>query len=293
LKNASRLDNEEENNIKDGTLSLPCQILVVSASPDDPAQHVSLMNAIFTAQKMGVRIDVVRAYDDSVFLSQAAHLTGGVYIRSDTYAAEQPSSASASTSSTHSDINLNLSSPNSSSTIPNSQNQNLMSSKSNIHTRTQSIHSDSSSIQNQRVSESQISKNELEQNPTAMNNTHRIDTLRKISPISPEKSTRNGKTRSLNMNLNLNLNANTNSTAPYSLSGGPCARGLAQLLIGACLPSPLLRNKMHMPILTRVDFRAACRCHSQIVDTGHVCSACLAIYCSSRSFCDACRTVFT
>ncbi|KAI9152544.1 RNA polymerase II transcription factor B subunit 4 [Blastocladiella emersonii ATCC 22665] len=54
-------------------------ILVISASHDNPAHYVSLMNAIFSAQKGEMTIDVCKLYSESVFLQQAAHLTHGVY----------------------------------------------------------------------------------------------------------------------------------------------------------------------------------------------------------------------
>eukprot|EP00667_Euglena_gracilis_P018075 EG_transcript_19155 len=58
------------------------QILVLSASPDTPAQYVSVMNALFSAHKMGVVVDGCHvAGEQSAFLQQAADLTGGVYLR--------------------------------------------------------------------------------------------------------------------------------------------------------------------------------------------------------------------
>jgi transcription initiation factor TFIIH subunit 3 len=58
------------------------RILLLHSSPDDPAQYISTMNAIFCAQKLSVPIDacVLRA-DDVACLQQAASITGGVYLR--------------------------------------------------------------------------------------------------------------------------------------------------------------------------------------------------------------------
>ena len=74
------------------------RILIISISPDQSPSYIPIMNAIFSAQKLvrwllshrgarshdssqKVTIDVCKLLgDDSVFLQQAAHLTGGSYI---------------------------------------------------------------------------------------------------------------------------------------------------------------------------------------------------------------------
>ena len=37
-----------------------------------------------------------------------------------------------------------------------------------------------------------------------------------------------------------------------------------------------------------LDYRASCVCHQRLVDIGHVCSVCLAVYCSFVPFCSIC-----
>ncbi|KAJ2778887.1 RNA polymerase II transcription factor B subunit 4 [Coemansia interrupta] len=61
------------------------RVLVLSAGVDAAAEYISLMNGIFAAQRMGVLIDVckVAGAGDSVFLQQAAEISGGVYLRVD------------------------------------------------------------------------------------------------------------------------------------------------------------------------------------------------------------------
>mgnify|MGYP002712112646 FL=1 len=56
------------------------RILVLSATPDVSAQYVPMMNCIFSAQKQGIQVDVCKLLgDETVFLRQACHLTGGRY----------------------------------------------------------------------------------------------------------------------------------------------------------------------------------------------------------------------
>ncbi|CAG8632860.1 3319_t:CDS:2 [Acaulospora morrowiae] len=59
------------------------RILIISVSPDSPYQYISIMNCIFSAQKLGIPIDIckVSENDDTVFLQQASHITGGRYLR--------------------------------------------------------------------------------------------------------------------------------------------------------------------------------------------------------------------
>ncbi|KAK0225909.1 TFIIH subunit Tfb4/p34 [Armillaria fumosa] len=57
------------------------RILILSVSPDLTTSYIPIMNAIFSAQKLKVAVDACQIYGtDSVFLQQAAHLTGGSYI---------------------------------------------------------------------------------------------------------------------------------------------------------------------------------------------------------------------
>ncbi|KAF9075432.1 transcription factor Tfb4-domain-containing protein [Rhodocollybia butyracea] len=63
-------------------LALPDpRILILSVSPDQTASYIPVMNSIFSAQKLKVTIDACQIYGpETVFLQQAAHLTGGSYI---------------------------------------------------------------------------------------------------------------------------------------------------------------------------------------------------------------------
>ena len=58
------------------------RILVVQVAPDEPGQHIAMMNCLFTAQHMGVAVDAcVLASADSIFLQQASFLTDGIYFK--------------------------------------------------------------------------------------------------------------------------------------------------------------------------------------------------------------------
>lgn len=58
------------------------RLLCLAASSDTTLQYIPTMNAIFAAQKLGVVIDACMVGSrDSAFLQQAAHLTGGLYLR--------------------------------------------------------------------------------------------------------------------------------------------------------------------------------------------------------------------
>lgn len=50
--------------------------LVFSGAPDVPEMYNSVMNAIFSAQKIGVLVDCAVLGEPSTFLQQAAYLTG-------------------------------------------------------------------------------------------------------------------------------------------------------------------------------------------------------------------------
>jgi len=51
----------------------------------------------------------------------------------------------------------------------------------------------------------------------------------------------------------------------------------------AFLPPPRLRHFLATPTQDKVDFRAACFCHKNIIDVGFVCSVCLSSALSSSS----------
>ncbi|KII92795.1 hypothetical protein PLICRDRAFT_37587 [Plicaturopsis crispa FD-325 SS-3] len=131
------------------------RILILSVSPDLSSAYIPMMNAIFSAQKLHVTIDICKIYGpDTVFLQQAAHLTGGSYIY-----------------------------------------------------------------------------------------LERRDAL-------------------------------------------------LQYLIMSFLPAPTIRKIVSVPTQDKIDFRAACFCHKNIVDIGFVCSVCLSIFCQPVPVCSTCRTKF-
>ncbi|GAX73181.1 hypothetical protein CEUSTIGMA_g634.t1 [Chlamydomonas eustigma] len=67
------------------SLSRACskpRIVCITGSPDVPLQYIPVMNAIFSAQRAEVVVEALVLHTkDSAFLQQAAHLTGGLYIR--------------------------------------------------------------------------------------------------------------------------------------------------------------------------------------------------------------------
>ncbi|KAJ3482184.1 hypothetical protein NLI96_g7158 [Meripilus lineatus] len=76
--NSSSSDNTGR---EESTLLPDPRILILSVSPDQPSSYIPIMNSIFSAQKLRVTIDVCKlSPPESVFLQQAAHLTGGSYI---------------------------------------------------------------------------------------------------------------------------------------------------------------------------------------------------------------------
>ncbi|KAG8979549.1 RNA polymerase II transcription factor B subunit 4 [Tulasnella sp. 425] len=57
------------------------RMLILSVSPDASTSYIPLMNSIFAAQKLKVKIDVCKVFGtDTVFFQQAAYLTGGSYL---------------------------------------------------------------------------------------------------------------------------------------------------------------------------------------------------------------------
>ncbi|XP_046746931.1 general transcription factor IIH subunit 3 isoform X1 [Diprion similis] len=72
----------------------------------------------------------------------------------------------------------------------------------------------------------------------------------------------------------------------------PQLAGLLQYLLWVFLPDPKIRSKLVLPPPVKVDYRAACFCHRELVDVGYVCSVCLSIFCKFSPICTTCHTVF-
>lgn len=68
------------------------RILTVLAQTDAPDQYVSVMNCIFSAQRMGIPIDscMLAKDQDSTYFEQAARLTNGVYVRPEAFSVTTP-----------------------------------------------------------------------------------------------------------------------------------------------------------------------------------------------------------
>lgn len=79
-------NNASSSAVNDGSLrgnanaEMTGRILVVSVSGDLGSQYVSVMNAIFAAQRSRVPIDIAKIAGDTVFLQQASDSTGGIYM---------------------------------------------------------------------------------------------------------------------------------------------------------------------------------------------------------------------
>ena len=71
----------------------------------------------------------------------------------------------------------------------------------------------------------------------------------------------------------------------------PQLDGLLQYLLWVFLPDPQTRNKLVLPPPTKVDYRAACFCHRELIDIGFVCSVCLSIFCKFSPICTTCQWV--
>ncbi len=67
---------------------------------------------------------------------------------------------------------------------------------------------------------------------------------------------------------------------------------LLQFLLWAFLSPAASRSKLSLPSAERVDYRAACFCHRELVDIGFVCSVCLSIFCKFSPICPTCQSVF-
>ncbi|XP_034944486.1 general transcription factor IIH subunit 3 [Chelonus insularis] len=72
----------------------------------------------------------------------------------------------------------------------------------------------------------------------------------------------------------------------------PQIAGLLQYLLWVFLPDPAVRTKLVLPPPVKVDYRAACFCHHELVDIGYVCSICLSIFCKFSPICTTCHTLF-
>lgn len=72
----------------------------------------------------------------------------------------------------------------------------------------------------------------------------------------------------------------------------PQLEGLLQYLLWVFLPDPHTRTKLVLPPPVKVDYRAACFCHRELIDIGYVCSVCLSIFCKYSPICTTCHTVF-
>jgi len=68
--------------------------------------------------------------------------------------------------------------------------------------------------------------------------------------------------------------------------------GFLQYLLWLYLPEPYLRKMLTLPPPIKVDFRAACFCHRNLIEIGYVCSVCLSIFCNFSPICSTCQTVF-
>ncbi|KAH1017857.1 hypothetical protein HUJ05_008451 [Dendroctonus ponderosae] len=55
----------------------------------------------------------------------------------------------------------------------------------------------------------------------------------------------------------------------------PQITALLQFLLWVFLPEPPIREKLVLPPPVKVDYRAACFCHRELIDIGFVCSVCL------------------
>ncbi|XP_053619667.1 general transcription factor IIH subunit 3 [Plodia interpunctella] len=72
----------------------------------------------------------------------------------------------------------------------------------------------------------------------------------------------------------------------------PSLEGLLQYLLWVFLPEANERNKLVLPGRGRVDYRAACFCHRELLTIGYVCSVCLSVFCKFSPICTTCHTVF-
>jgi len=79
LEQANIANNNESS--QEAQISIEPRILILALSSDRSVSYVPLMNAIFSAQKLKVTIDVCKlGGSPTVFLQQATHLTEGAFV---------------------------------------------------------------------------------------------------------------------------------------------------------------------------------------------------------------------
>lgn len=69
-------------------------------------------------------------------------------------------------------------------------------------------------------------------------------------------------------------------------------QSLLQYLLTMYLPDAVTRGQLVLPVLSSVDYRASCFCHSKPIELAFVCPVCLAIWCKQRTDCEVCKTKF-
>ncbi|XP_037957372.1 general transcription factor IIH subunit 3 [Teleopsis dalmanni] len=67
---------------------------------------------------------------------------------------------------------------------------------------------------------------------------------------------------------------------------------LLQYFLWVFLPEPEIRKKLVLPQLNKVDTRAACFCHRELIEVAFVCSVCLSVFCKFSPICTTCHTIF-
>ncbi len=90
------------------------------------------------------------------------------------------------------------------------------------------------------------------------------------------------------------------STSSYLNQGASLTQGLyveaaenfAPLLLGYFLADAAARRAVTLPSQPPVDSRASCFCHGRPCEQGHVCSMCLAIFCTFVPVCSVCSSKF-
>ncbi|KAM0716874.1 hypothetical protein Q7P37_006726 [Cladosporium fusiforme] len=80
--NSTSTSNANASSDRPGTST--SRILILSTSPDNSAQYIPTMNAIFAAQRLSIPIDVLTLASTSTFLQQAADATAGIHLSATT-----------------------------------------------------------------------------------------------------------------------------------------------------------------------------------------------------------------
>lgn len=106
--------------------------------------------------------------------------------------------------------------------------------------------------------------------------------------IGPTDSTFLQQAAHLTKGLYFRFCLKSEKTVRGSLSSGAPLQYMIQSLTADTITRVQL--SIHQP--QAIDFRASCFCHRVSVETGFVCSVCLAIYCSKFSSCSVCGTEF-